>query len=141
MLVIALIMLAAGVLGANFAIRGSSRLAAEVRNDCISPDSEVLIRQYRRVFYRFTDYQNHQRYHTDSELYADIAARYVPKPGDADRRTGDVFCFKSGPCRVILIVVPILALAIAAIIITASPRYTVMQQKIVSSITARRNDH
>ena len=32
MLVIALIMLAAGVLGANFAIRGSSRLAAEVRN-------------------------------------------------------------------------------------------------------------
>lgn len=30
----------------------------------------------------------------------------------------------------ILIVVPILALAIAAIIITASPRYTVMQQKI-----------
>lgn len=33
MLVIALIMLAAGVLGANFAIRGSSRLAAEVRND------------------------------------------------------------------------------------------------------------
>ena len=130
MLVIALIMLAAGVLGANFAIRGSSRLAAEVRNDTfrqIQRFSFANIDEFStgslitRITNDITQIQNFTQtllrgmFRSPVMLIGALVMSFALNPALA---------------RVILIVVPILALAIAAIIITASPRYTVMQQKI-----------
>jgi ATP-binding cassette subfamily B protein len=130
MLIIALIMLAAGVLGANFAIRGSSRLAAGVRNDTfrqIQKFSFANIDEFStgslitRITNDITQIQNFTQtvlrglFRSPVMLIGALVMSFSLNPALA---------------RVILIVVPVLALAIAAIILIASPRYTVMQQKI-----------
>jgi ATP-binding cassette subfamily B protein len=130
MLIIALIMLAAGVLGANFAIRGSSRLAAGVRNDTfrqIQKFSFANIDEFStgslitRITNDITQIQNFTQtvlrglFRSPVMLIGALVMSFSLNPALA---------------RVILIVVPVLAMAIAAIILIASPRYTVMQQKI-----------
>lgn len=130
MLLIAIVMLAAGVLGANFAIRGSARLAAGVREDTfrqIQKFSFANIDDFStgslitRITNDITQIQNFTQtllrgfFRSPVMLIGALVMSFTLNPDLA---------------WVILIVVPILALAIAAIIITASPRYTVMQQKI-----------
>lgn len=130
MLLIAIAMLAGGVLGANFAIRGSSRLAAGVREDTfrqIQKFSFANIDDFStgslitRITNDITQIQNFTQtllrgfFRSPVMLIGALIMSFTLNPRLA---------------MVILVVVPILALAIALIIKTASPRYTVMQQKI-----------
>lgn len=130
MLLIAIVMLAAGVLGANFAIRGSSRLAAGVREDTfrqIQKFSFANIDDFStgslitRITNDITQIQNFTQ-----TLLRGFFRSPVMLVGAL------IMSFTLNPqlALVILVVVPVLALAIALIIMTASPRYTVMQQKI-----------
>jgi ATP-binding cassette subfamily B protein len=130
MLIIAVIMLAAGVLGANFAIRGSSRLAAGVREDTfrrIQKFSFANIDDFStgslitRITNDISQIQNFTQtllrgfFRSPVMLVGALVMSFILNPSLA---------------KVILIVVPVLALAIAVIILIASPRYTQMQQKI-----------
>jgi ATP-binding cassette subfamily B protein len=130
MAAIALIMLAAGVLGANFAIRGSSRLAAGVREDTFRKIQKFSFSNIddfstgsliTRITNDITQIQNFTQtllrgfFRSPVMLIGAMVMSYT-----LNRRLA----------HIIFIVVPMLAIAIAAIIITASPRYTVMQQKI-----------
>lgn len=130
MLLIAIVMLAAGVLGANFAIRGSSRLAAGIREDTfrqIQKFSFANIDDFStgslitRITNDITQIQNFTQ-----TLLRGFFRSPVMLVGAL------IMSFTLNPqlALVILVVVPVLALAIALIIMTASPRYTVMQQKI-----------
>lgn len=130
MLLIAIVMLAGGVLGANFAIRGSSRLACGVREDTfrqIQKFSFANIDDFStgslitRITNDITQIQNFTQtllrgfFRSPVMLVGALIMSFTLNPDLA---------------WVILVVVPVLALAIAAIIIIASPRYTLMQQKI-----------
>jgi ATP-binding cassette subfamily B protein len=130
MLLIALVMLAAGVLGANFAIRGSSHLAAGVRSDTfrqIQKFSFANIDEFStgslitRITNDITQIQNFTQ---------TLLRGFFRSPVMLIGALVMSFALNPALARVILIVVPILALAIASIILTASPRYTIMQQKI-----------
>lgn len=130
MFLIALSMMATGVLGANFAIRGSSRLAAGVREDTfrqIQKFSFANIDDFStgslitRITNDITQIQNFTQ-----TLLRGFFRSPVMLVGAL------IMSFSLNPklAMVIFVVVPILGLAIALIIRTASPRYTVMQQKI-----------
>lgn len=130
MLLIAIVMLAGGVLGANFAIRGSSRLAAGVREDTflqIQKFSFANIDDFStgslitRITNDITQIQNFTQ-----TLLRGFFRSPIMLIGAL------VMSFSLNPklAWVIFIVIPLLAVAIAVIIKTASPRYTVMQQKI-----------
>lgn len=130
MLIIALMMLAGGVLGANFAIRGSARLAAGVREDTflqIQKFSFANIDDFStgslitRITNDITQIQNFAQ-----TLLRGFFRSPIMLIGAL------IMSFSLNPklALVIFAVVPLLALAIAVIIRTASPRYTVMQQKI-----------
>jgi len=130
MLIIAIMMLAAGVLGANFAIRGSARLAAGVRYDTFSRiqkfsfsniDDFTTGSLITRITNDITQIQNFTQtllrgmFRSPIMIIGALVMSFVLNPKLA---------------LVILIVVPLLALAIAAIIMVASPRYSVMQKKL-----------
>lgn len=130
MLLIAIVMLAGGVLGANFAIRGSARLAAGVREDTflqIQKFSFANIDDFStgslitRITNDITQIQNFAQ-----TLLRGFFRSPIMLIGAL------VMSFSLNPklAWVIFIVIPLLAIAIAVIIKTASPRYTVMQQKI-----------
>lgn len=127
---IALAMLITGVLGANFAIRGAARLAGGIRRDTFckiqtfsfsniddfTPGSLIT-----RITNDVTQIQNFVQ-----TLLRGMFRSPVMLVGAVVMS----FTLNKSLAWIILIVIPILAVVIAAIIITASPRYTRMQEQI-----------
>ncbi len=129
---IALLMLITGVLGANFSVRASTRLAAGIRKDVfqkIQTFSFTDIDEFStgslitRITNDITQVQNFAQtllrgmFRSPVMLIGALIMSFILNPSLA---------------WAILIIVPILAIAIALIIKTASPRYTKMQQAIDS---------
>ncbi len=129
---IALAMLITGVLGANFSVRGSTRLAAGLRKDI-----------FRKIqTFSFTDIDEF----TTGSLITRITNDVTQIQNFAQTLLRGVFrspvmligalimSFALNPSLAwaILIIIPILAISITLIIKTASPRYTKMQQAIDS---------
>ena len=130
MFVTAIAMLIFGVLGAYFAIRGSSHLAAEVRAKTfrqIQTFSFANIDEFStgslitRITNDITQIQNFAQtllrgcFRSPVMLVGAVCMSFLLNP-----RLALVIC----------IVIPILGLAIALLIRTASPRYTQMQMKL-----------
>ena len=127
---IAFLMLITGVLGANFSVRASTRLAAGIRKEVfqkIQTFSFTDIDEFStgslitRITNDITQVQNFAQtllrgmFRSPVMLIGALIMSFVLNPSLA---------------WAILIIVPILAIAIALIIKTASPRYTKMQQAI-----------
>lgn len=130
MLIIAVLMMATGVLGANFAIRGSARLAAGVRKDVFAKIQKFSFENIdefttgsliTRITNDITQIQNFTQtllrgmFRSPIMLIGALAMSFTLNPKLA---------------WVILLVVPVLGLAIFFIIKTASPRYTRMQEAL-----------
>jgi len=130
MLIIAVLMMITGVLGANFAVRGSVRLAAGVREDVFRKiqkfsfsniDTFTTGSLITRITNDITQVQNFTQtllrgtFRSPIMLIGAMVMSFMLNPDLA---------------WIILIVIPILAILIAAIIVTASPRYTKMQVQI-----------
>ena len=130
MALIALAMLITGVLGANFSVRGSTRLAAGLRKDI-----------FRKIqTFSFTDIDEF----TTGSLITRITNDVTQIQNFAQTLLRGVFrspvmligavimSFALNPSLTwtILIILPILAVSITLIIKTAAPRYTKMQQAI-----------
>ena len=130
MLIIAGIMLVAGVLGANFAIRGSAYLAAGIRKDTFDKiqtfsftnidkfsTGSLITRITNDITQIQTFSQNLLRgfFRSPVMLIGALVMSFIMNPKLS---------------AVIFIIVPFLALATYLIIHTASPRYTVMQEKL-----------
>ena len=130
MLLIALFMLVSGVLGAHFAIKGSAHLAADLRQKTfiqIQKFSFANIDDFStgslitRITNDITQIQTFSQsllrgvFRSPVMLFGAIAMSFALNP-----RLAVILC----------IVVPVLAFAIALIIKTASPRYTVMQKRL-----------
>lgn len=130
MLLIAAGMLAAGVLGAFFAIRGSSRMAAGVRQDTFDKVQTFSFQDIDRfstgsLITRVTNDITQIQTFTQSLLRGCFRSPVM--------LVGALimsFNLKPDIAVVILIVVPVLALITYLIIKTASPRYTVMQNQL-----------
>ncbi len=132
MALIAVAMLITGVLGANFSVRASTRLAAGIRK-------EVFVKIQTFSFSDIDDF-------TTGSLITRITNDVTQVQNFAQTLLRGMFrspvmligalfmSFIMNPSLAwaILIIVPILAIAIALIIKTASPRYTKMQQAIDS---------
>ncbi len=130
MVLIAAAMLITGVLGANFAIRGSARLAAGVRSDTfhrIQKFSFANIDDFTtgslitRITNDITQIQNFTQTMLRGMFRSPIML------------IGAIimsFKINASIAWIIVVIVPILALAIAAIILTTSPRYTKMQAQL-----------
>lgn len=130
MLVIAIGMLITGVLGANFAVRGAARLAAGVRSDTFAKiqtfsfsniDDFSTGSLITRITNDITQIQNFAQ-----SLLRGMFRSPIMIIGAM------VMSFYLNPslAKVFLVVVPLLALAIAVIIYTASPRYGKMQKAL-----------
>lgn len=130
MALIALAMLITGVLGANFSIRASTRLAAGIRKEVFEKiqtfsfsdiDDFTTGSLITRITNDITQIQNFAQtmlrgmFRSPVMLIGALIMSFVMNPSLA---------------WAILIIVPMLAIAIALIIKTASPRYTKMQQAI-----------
>lgn len=130
MALIALFMMLTGVLGANFAIRGSVRLAAGVRRDVFAKiqtfsfmniDDFTTGSLITRITNDVTQIQNFANtllrgmFRSPVMLIGALVMSFTLKPDLA---------------WVIFIIMPFMALAIFLIIKTASPRYTKMQAAI-----------
>lgn len=130
MLLIAAGMLAAGVFGAFFAIRGSSRMAAGVRQDTFDKVQTFSFQDIDRfstgsLITRVTNDITQIQTFTQSLLRGCFRSPVM--------LVGALimsFQLKPDIAVVILIVVPVLALITYLIIKTASPRYTVMQDQL-----------
>ena len=127
---IALAMLITGVLGANFSVRASTRLAAGIRKEVFEKiqtfsfsdiDDFTTGSLITRITNDITQIQNFAQtmlrgmFRSPVMLIGALIMSFIMNPSLA---------------WAILIIVPILAIAIALIIKTASPRYTKMQQAI-----------
>lgn len=130
MALIAVFMLVTGVLGANFSVRGSSRLAAGIRNDVfrrIQKFSFANIDEFTTgsLITRITNDITHVQ-HFSQTLLRGMFRSPIMLIGAL------VMSFVLEPklAWVIFAIVPFLALAITVIIRTASPRYTKMQVAI-----------
>lgn len=127
MALIAAFMMLTGILGANFAIRGSVRLAAGVRRDVFSRvqkfsfsniDDFTTGSLITRITNDITQIQN----------FANTLLRGMFRsPVMLIGALIMAFALNSSLAMIIFIVMPVLALAIFIIIKTASPRYTKMQ--------------
>lgn len=132
MVLAALIMLAAGVLGAYYAIKGSSHLAADVRGKTFRRIQEFSFANIddfsagsliTRITNDITQIQNFAQsllrggFRTPVMLIGAVCMSFALNPKLA---------------AVICVVIPFLALAIALVIRTASPRYTQMQMRLDS---------
>ena len=130
MALIALFMMLTGVLGANFAIRGSVRLAAGVRRDVFAKIQTFSFKNIddfttgsliTRITNDVTQIQNFANtllrgmFRSPVMLIGALVMSFTLKPDLA---------------WVIFIIMPFMALAIFLIIKTASPRYTKMQAAI-----------
>ncbi|MBQ8382690.1 MAG: ABC transporter ATP-binding protein [Clostridia bacterium] len=130
MLLIAIGMLITGVLGAFFAVRGASRMAAGVRQDTFDKIQTFSFGDIDRfstgsLITRVTNDITQIQTFTQSLLRGCFRSPVM--------LVGALvmsFMLKPDIALVILIVVPILALATFLIIKTASPRYTVMQNQL-----------
>ena len=130
MALIAIFMLATGILGANFAIRGSSRLAAGIRRDVfgrIQKFSFANIDEFTTgsLITRITNDITHIQ-HFSQTLLRGMFRSPIMLIGAL------VMSFVLEPklALVVFAIAPFLAIAIAIIIKTASPRYTKMQVAI-----------
>ncbi len=130
MILIAVAMLITGVLGANFSVRASTRLAAGIRKEVFQKiqtfsfsdiDDFTTGSLITRITNDITQIQNFAQtmlrgmFRSPVMLIGALIMSFIMNPSLA---------------WAILIIVPILAIAIALIIKTASPRYTKMQQAI-----------
>lgn len=130
MLVLAVLMMATGVLGANFAVRGSARLAAGVRRDTfrkIQTFSFSNIDEFTtgslitRITNDITQIQNFTQtllrgmFRSPIMLIGALVMSFLLNPTLA---------------WILLAVVPVLGLAIWLIIRVASPQYTKMQEQL-----------
>lgn len=130
MLLIAIGMLIAGVLGAFFSIRGSSRMAAGVRQDTFDKVQTFSFQDIDRfstgsLITRVTNDITQIQTFTQSLLRGCFRSPVM--------LVGALFMsFQLNPdiAVAIFIVVPVLALVTYFIIRTASPRYTVMQNQL-----------
>lgn len=130
MALLAVFMLVTGVLGANFAVRGSSRLAAGVRKDVfqrIQKFSFANIDEFTTgsLITRITNDITHIQ-HFSQTLLRGIFRSPIMLIGALVMS----FILEPQLAWVIFAIVPFLALAITLIIRTASPRYTKMQVAI-----------
>ena len=124
MFVIACLMMLAGVLGANFAIRGASRLAAGVRGDV-----------FRKIqTFSFSNIDDFTTGSLITRITNDITQTLLRGMFRSPVMLigALIFSFRLNPAlaRVILIVIPVLAAVIAGIIAVASPRYGKMQKQL-----------
>lgn len=130
MLVLAVLMMATGVLGANFAVRGSARLAAGVRRDTfrkIQTFSFSNIDEFTtgslitRITNDITQIQNFTQtmlrgmFRSPIMLIGALVMSFLLNPTLA---------------WILLAVVPVLGITIWIIIRVASPRYTKMQEQL-----------
>jgi len=127
---LAFFMLATGVLGANFSIRGATRLAAGVRD-------EVFVKIQEFSFSDIDDFTTGSLITritndvTQIQNFAQTALRGMFRsPIMLIGALIMSFHLNSNLAWAILIIVPILGISIAAIILVASPRYTKMQQAL-----------
>ena len=130
MLLIAAAMLAFGVLGAFFAVRGSARVAAGVRRDAFA----------RIQTFSFSDIDRFSTGSLITRVTNDITQvqtflqtlmrGFFRSPVMLVGALVMSFQLNAEIAMVILIVLPFLAIATFLIIKTASPRYTVMQERI-----------
>ena len=130
MLLIAAAMLAFGVLGAFFAVRGSARVAAGVRRDAFA----------RIQTFSFSDIDRFSTGSLITRVTNDITQvqtflqtlmrGFFRSPVMLVGALVMSFQLNAEIAMVILIVLPFLAIATFLIIKTASPRYTVMQEQI-----------
>ena len=130
MLLIAVGMLITGVLGAFFAVRGSSRMAAGVRQDVFEKIQTFSFRDIDRfstgsLITRATNDITQIQNFTQSLLRGCFRS-----PVMLIGALVMSFALEPDIAWVIFIMVPFLALAIFGIIKTASPRYTVMQRQL-----------
>lgn len=130
MIIIALVMLITGILGANFAIRGSARLASELRKDTykkIQKFSFSNIDSFTSgsLITRITNDVNQIQSFTESLLRGTFRSPVM--------LIGAVimsFSLSISVSWIILAVVPMLAIIIIWLIVVSSPRYTKMQEQI-----------
>ena len=130
MLIIAALMMLFGVLGANFAVRGSARLAAGVRGDVFSKiqsfsftniDEFTTGSLITRITNDITQIQNFAQtllrgmFRSPVMLIGAMVMSFLLNPSLA---------------KIILVVIPVLGAIIAVIIVVASPRYTRMQKQL-----------
>lgn len=132
MFAIALGMLLAGVLGANFAVKGAARLAADIRR-------QTFVKIQKFSFSNIDDFSTGSLITritndiTQIQTFTQTMLRGVFRsPVMLIGAICMSFMLEPELAVVICIVVPVLAAAIAVIIKTASPRYTVMQNKLDS---------
>ena len=130
MVIIAIFMMVTGILGANFAIRGSSRLAAGVRQD-------VFVQIQKFSFANIDDFTTGSLITritndiTQIQNFCQTALRGMFRsPIMLVGALMMSFMLSPNLAWVIFAIVPFLALAITIIIKTASPRYTKMQEAI-----------
>ena len=130
MAVIAVFMMITGILGANFAIRGSVRLAAGVRKD-------VFERIQKFSFSNIDDFTTGSlitRITNDITQIQNFAGTLLRgmfrSPIMLVGALIMSFALNARLALIIFCIIPFLAIAITLIIRTASPRYTGMQQSI-----------
>ena len=130
MLILAVLMMATGVLGANFAVRGSARLAAGVRRDTFKKiqtfsfsniDEFTTGSLITRITNDITQIQNFTQtllrgmFRSPIMLIGALVMSFLLNPTLA---------------WILLAVVPVLGITIWIIIRVASPRYTKMQEQL-----------
>lgn len=130
MLVIAAVMLLTGVLGANFAIRGASHLAAGIRMDAFRKIqtfsfSDIDAFTTGSLITRITNDVTQVQNFTQSLLRGTFRC-----PVMIIGALVMAFRLNTSLAWILLIVVPVLALLIALIISLSSPRYTRMQEQL-----------
>lgn len=130
MAMIALLMMLTGVLGANFAIRGATRLAAGVRGD-------VFKRIQKLSFSNIDDFSTGSLITritndiTQIQNFTNTLLRgFFRSPVMLIGALVMSFSMNARLAMIIFFIIPFLAIAIALIIKTASPRYTKMQEAI-----------
>lgn len=130
MAIIALLMMLTGVLGANFAIRGATRLAAGVRGD-------VFKRIQKLSFSNIDDFSTGSLITritndiTQIQNFTNTLLRgFFRSPVMLIGALVMSFSMNARLAMIIFFIIPFLAIAIALIIKTASPRYTKMQEAI-----------
>lgn len=130
MAIIALLMMLTGVLGANFAIRGATRLAAGVRGD-------VFKRIQKLSFSNIDDFSTGSLITritndiTQIQNFTNTLLRgFFRSPVMLIGALVMSFSMNARLAMIVFFIIPFLAIAIALIIKTASPRYTKMQEAI-----------
>lgn len=130
MIILAVFMLVTGVLGANFAVRGSTRVAGHIRSDMFKKIQKF---SFSNIDY-FTTGSLITRITNDcAQVQNFIQTLLRGMFRSPIMLVGAVimsFSLNRDLAWIILIVIPVLAIAIATIILISSPRYIKMQEQI-----------